>query len=93
MDLSKFSNTDWNTWKQLLGQAVEFAEELGVSKDRIAALAQQAGEVLAENVSPSNPEQQALKELWAVADAREKQTLATLMTKLCSNTQSPFKVS
>lgn len=93
MDLSKFSNTDWNTWKQLLGQAVEFAEELGVSRDRIAALAQQAGEVLAENVNPSNPEQQALKELWAVADAREKQTLATLMTKLCSNSQSPFKVS
>lgn len=93
MDLSKFSNSDWNTWKKLLGQAVEFAEELGVSKDRISALAQQAGEVLAENVSPSNPEQQALKELWAVADAREKQTLATLMTKLCSNNQSPFKVS
>jgi len=78
-------NTDWETWKRFLGQAVEFAEELGVSRERIANLAQQAGQVLADNVAPANPEQKALKELWSVADQQEKQMLANLMTKLVSS--------
>jgi hypothetical protein len=81
-------NTDWDTWKRFLGQAVEFAEELGVSKERISSLARQAGEVLAESVQPSNPEQKALKELWQVADQQEKQMLANLMTKLSSKQQT-----
>lgn len=82
--LKRQVNTDWDNWKKFLGQAVEFAEELGVSKERIASLARQAGEVLAESVTPSNPEQKALKELWMVADQQEKQMLANLMTKLSS---------
>ena len=77
-------NTDWETWKRFLGQAVEFAEELGVSRERIASLARQAGEVPAESVPPSNPEQKALKELRQVADQQEKQMPANLMAKLSS---------
>ncbi|MEW5953002.1 MAG: DUF3243 domain-containing protein [Bacillota bacterium] len=73
---------DWDNWKRYLGQAVEFAEELGVSRERIKSLAEQAGDLLAESVTPANPEQKALKELWQVADQHEKQVLATLMTKL-----------
>ncbi|WP_427854636.1 DUF3243 domain-containing protein [Desulfotomaculum copahuensis] len=78
-------NTDWENWKRFLGQAVEFAEELGVSRERITNLAQQAGQVLADNVTPANPEQKALKELWTVADQQERQMLANLMTKLVAN--------
>lgn len=84
MDLLRSVNADWDNWKKFLSQAVEFAEELGISRDRISALAGQAGEVLAENVMPSNPEQKVLKELWSVSDPQEKQMLANLMTKLCS---------
>lgn len=83
-NLLESSNKDWDNWKKFLGQAVEFAEELGISRDRIASLARQAGEVLADSVPPSNPEQKVLKELWSVSDQQEKQTLANLMTKLCS---------
>jgi hypothetical protein len=86
--LKKQVNTDWDSWKMFLGQAVEFAEELGVSRERIASLARQAGEVLAESVPPSNPEQQALKELWQVADQQEKQVLANLMAKLSTRQQT-----
>lgn len=78
-------NTDWENWKRFLGQAVEFAEELGVSRERISNLAQQAGQVLADNVAPANPEQKTLKELWSVADQQERQMLANLMTKLVAN--------
>jgi len=84
MDLLSNVNADWDNWKKFLSQAVEFAEELGISRDRISALARQAGEVLADNVMPSNPEQKVLKELWSVSDLQEKQMLANLMTKLCS---------
>lgn len=75
-------NSDWETWKQYLKQAVEFATELGIPQEKIKSLAEQAGEVLAENVQPTNPEQKAVKELWQVADPSEKQVLANLMTKL-----------
>lgn len=75
-------SSDWDSWKQYLRQAVEFAGELGISRDKINSLAEQAGELLAENVPPANPEQKAVKELWQVADSSEKKILANLMTKL-----------
>lgn len=84
MDLLSNARSDWDSWKRFLSQAVEFAEELGISRDRISALARQAGEVLADTVPPANPEQKVLKELWSVSDPQEKQMLANLMTKLCS---------
>lgn len=76
---------DWEGWKRFLGQAVEFAGELGIGKERIVNLARQAGDLLAENVTPVTPEQRALKELWQVADEQEKQTLAKLVTKLVTS--------
>lgn len=88
MDIRTKVNTSWDNWKNFLGQAVEFAEELGISRERIVALAKQAGDVLAENVQPANPEQKALKELWSVADQQERQVLAGLMTKLSKQEKS-----
>ena len=86
MQFSQISSqiSNWDTWKRFLGQAVEYATELGVSKERISSLAHQAGEILATSVPPANAEQKALKELWSVADEQERQTIATLMTKLVS---------
>ncbi|MDD4238899.1 MAG: DUF3243 domain-containing protein [Desulfotomaculaceae bacterium] len=78
------ANADWDTWKKTLGQAVGFAEELGISKQKISSLAQQAGDLLAQDVTPANPEQQAIKELWDVAEPEERKVLATLMTRLVS---------
>lgn len=78
------AHADWDTWKKTLGQAVEFAEELGISKQQIGTLAQQAGDLLAQSVPPSNPEQQAVKELWDVAQPEERKVLAALMTRLVS---------
>lgn len=81
---ANFSNTDWETWKKTLGQAVEFAEGLGISKQKISSLAHQAGDLLAESVPPANPEQKVIKELWDVAEPEERKVLANLMTKLVS---------
>lgn len=86
LDLSN-ANTSWDNWKKYLGQAVEFAEELGISKDKIQSYAMTAGSILAENVQPANPEQKALKELWDVADKQEQEVIARLMTKLASRSR------
>lgn len=77
-------NTNWDSWKRTLGQAVEYAQELGISSDQINSMAQQLGDMLAEKVPPANPEQKAVKELWEVANTDERQVLANLMTKLAS---------
>ncbi|AEF95362.1 hypothetical protein Desca_2538 [Desulfotomaculum nigrificans CO-1-SRB] len=86
LDLSK-ADTSWENWKKYLGQAMEFAEELGISKAKIETYAMTAGTILAENVPPANPEQKAVKELWEVADKDEQQVLARLMTKLASRSR------
>jgi hypothetical protein len=80
----KIAHTNWDEWKKTLAQAVEFAEELGISREQIVTLAQQAGDVLAQTVTPANPEQKVLKELWDVAGNEERHVLANLMTKLTS---------
>lgn len=77
-------NTTWDTWKRTLGQAVEFAEELGIGREQIASMAQQVGDLLAQSVPPANPEQKAVKELWEVANIDERKILADLMTRLVS---------
>ncbi len=77
----------WEGWKSYLGQAVEFAEELGLSEERINSLAAQAGSILAESVPPSNPEQRVMKELWEVANPEEQQVIARLMTKLAKKSR------
>jgi len=78
------ANTNWDNWKSTLGQAVEFAQEMGIPREQIGAMAQQAGDLLAQNVPPANSEQKAVKELWEVASPEERQVLANLMTKLVS---------
>ncbi|HAU31128.1 MAG TPA: DUF3243 domain-containing protein [Desulfotomaculum sp.] len=77
--------SEWEGWKSFLGQAVEFADELGIGRERILSLAQQAGDLLAENVNPGNPEQKTVKELWSAADEGERHILADLMVRLVSN--------
>ncbi len=86
LDLTK-ANTSWDNWKRYLGQAMEFAEELGISRDNVQQYAMTAGTILAENVNPANPEQKAIKELWEVADKDEQQVLARLMTKLANRSK------
>ena len=82
MSIVNLANSNWESWKKTLGQAVEFAEELGISRNQIGSMAQQVGDLLAQNVTPANPKQKAVKELWDVASQDERQVLANLMTKL-----------
>lgn len=81
-NLPSIAKTDWQTWKNYLRQAMEFADELGIPRDKVHNLAHQVGDILAQSVPPANPEQQAVKELWQVADQNERQVLSRLMTRV-----------
>ncbi len=44
--------------------------------------AQEIGNWLAREADPRTPEQRLLKELWTVADAQEKEAMASALVKL-----------
>lgn len=73
---------NFDTWKKFLGERVVQAEKMGMSEDTISKLAYEIGDFLDEKVDPQNPSNRALKELWAVGNQEERQTIARLMVKL-----------
>ncbi|ANE47596.1 hypothetical protein SY83_16370 [Paenibacillus swuensis] len=83
--MSVLSNFD--NWKQFLGNRVEAAHKAGMNDDTIANLAYEIGEFLDEKINPKNDEERVLKELWDVGDQQDRHTMAKLMVKLAENNQ------
>ncbi|MCR6545607.1 DUF3243 domain-containing protein [Dehalobacterium formicoaceticum] len=83
--LDRLDTSSWEQYKHSLGEAMEFANDMGISEDEITQLAQTFGSYLANNISPDIPENKALKELWEVATPEEQATLTSLMIKLAKN--------
>jgi len=75
----------WEEWKETLSQAVNVGNMLGLGEEEIRSIACRLGDFLAQNVNPTHGEHRVLKELWQVADSREKGMLAGLVTKLVSS--------
>jgi hypothetical protein len=73
---------DWAQWRNNLRRAVSVGKKVGMSEEEIEALAAQIGDFLAEKVCPATPEEELLKEMWGVATAEERRTIAGLMVKL-----------
>lgn len=76
---------NWERWTSFLGQQVEDAQDLGISKKRIQKTAVQIGDYLAKNVDPKNEQERVLSDLWGVATEDEKQVLASCVVKLVQN--------
>lgn len=84
--LNKLDTSSWEQYKHSLGEAMEFANDMGISENEISRLAQTFGSYLANNINnPDIPENKALKELWEVATPEEQETLTGLMIKLAKN--------
>ncbi|MBF7081831.1 DUF3243 domain-containing protein [Desulfallas sp. Bu1-1] len=73
---------EWHQWKKLLSRAVNAAQFIGVSDDRINDLAYRLGDFLAKKVDPGNREQRLLVELWNEATEDEKKILASLIIRM-----------
>ncbi len=69
-------------FKQELSQKVKVAKVAGMSTQEIQSRAQEVGDFLSSHYDPHSPEQRLLKELWAVSDRNEQQSIANAVVKL-----------
>lgn len=74
--------TSWEQWLDTLGTALSRAQSMKMPKKVLAKSASELGDFLFEAIDPDVPENRLLKNLWEQADAKEKETLASLMIKL-----------
>ncbi|MGH4119702.1 DUF3243 family protein [Clostridium sp.] len=82
MDLDNKLIEDFDKWKNTLYNLIFVGEKVGLSEDTITTLGSKIGELLAYNVDPGNREQRLLKELFDVANEKEKETLTSLIIKM-----------
>jgi len=76
------NSKDWNDWKRTLGGAIDIGETVGLSDKAITKVAEKVGTYLANHVDPRNPEENLLKEMWNVAESKDRETLARIIVKL-----------
>lgn len=69
-------------WKEYLASRVHQAQRLGMSNEKIADVAYELGDYLADKVDPKNGEERLLKELWDISSPEEQHMMANLMIKL-----------
>ncbi|WJH33307.1 DUF3243 domain-containing protein [Paenibacillus aurantius] len=74
----------FDNWKHFLGNRVNAAENHGMSEEKIANLAYEIGDFLANKIDPENKEERVLKDLWDAGDEQEQKTIAKLMVKMAS---------
>jgi hypothetical protein len=77
--------TNFDNWKQFLGERVNQAKKIGLNDESISKLAFEIGSFLESKVDPKNEEQRVLKEIWDVGNEEERKTIARLMVKLAEN--------
>jgi len=73
---------DWKTWRASLNEAIAAARKFGVSDETIKDLSVKVGDFLAQKVCPATKEEELLKEMWDLATAEERKTLASLIFKM-----------
>ncbi|MCI1856691.1 MAG: DUF3243 domain-containing protein [Sporolactobacillus sp.] len=83
--------SNWDQWKDFLGDRMHQAESAGVNSETINEFATKIGEYLAEHVDPKNEQERLLSDLWHVADDNERKTIARIMMKLVSGHESEDK--
>jgi hypothetical protein len=73
---------DWKTWRASLNEAIGAARKFGVSDETIKDLSVKVGDFLAQKVCPATKEEELLREMWDLATAEERKTLASLIFKM-----------
>lgn len=76
---------NWDSWKNFLGDRVNFAHERGMSDETISDLAYEIGGYLAKQVDSKNEQERVLSDLWSVASEDEQRVIAKIMVKLVEN--------
>ncbi len=80
MDMNVLEN--FERWKEFLGDQVDKAQAMGMSKERITDVATKMGDFLANKVDPKNEQERLLKQMWDVGSDDERHALASMMVKM-----------
>lgn len=76
---------NWDSWKNFLGDRLNYAQDKGMSQDTITDLATEIGSYLANEVESKNEQEKVLADLWSVASKDEQHAIANMMVKLVEN--------
>lgn len=74
--------SNFEQWKEFLGDRVDQAIDAGMSKDKLSSVAFRVGEYLSEKVDPKNEQERLLAEMWRVSDEDDRQAMARVMVNL-----------
>lgn len=85
--------TEWDKWKQTLGQAIDIGHKVGLKDETIINIGSKIGDFLDWNTDPENREQRVLKEMWDVADDEEQKVLTKLLIKMISKEEKLEKAT
>lgn len=84
--------TDFEKWKEFVGNNVLLAEKIGFSEDTVTLAVDLAQNFLAKLVEPQNDEEKLLKELYNLGNNEERLALSHLVVKLVKkevNSENP----
>lgn len=74
--------SNFEKWKEFLGDRLEDAQRAGLSEDVINQLAYRIGDYLSAEVDPKNSEERLLKALWDAGSEEDQKVIARLMVNL-----------
>ncbi|OKY78350.1 MAG: DUF3243 family protein [Candidatus Methanohalarchaeum thermophilum] len=73
---------DWDTYTETLKEGVQVAKEFGLTDEEIEEVSESFADFLSEKVCPATPEEELLKDMWAVADKGERKALTSVFFKM-----------
>jgi hypothetical protein len=74
--------SNFEQWKEFLGDRVDQAVQAGMSNDKIQNVAYRVGEYLAEKVDPKNDQERLLQEMWNSGNEEDRHALTRMMVNL-----------
>lgn len=74
--------SNFEQWKEFLGDRVHQAVETGMSNEKISSVAYRVGEYLADKVDPKNDQERLLQEMWNVSNEEDRHAIARAMVNL-----------
>ncbi|MCA1056686.1 DUF3243 domain-containing protein [Rossellomorea aquimaris] len=74
--------SNFDHFKEYLGNKVSLADKLGMNEEQQAKAAQKVGDYLAAHEEPKNREEKLLYELWKAGNEDEQHMLSHMLVKL-----------
>lgn len=73
---------NWHDWMETLKGAIDLGEKVGLTNHTMANLGSKLGTFLSHNIDPDNKEERLLKEMWNVANEKERENMTNVLIKM-----------